>query len=41
MPLDAFRLLARVKARFRALRPPFSADFTLWLSMIAAEGLAL
>ena len=40
MALDAFGLLARVKARFLRLTPPFSADLTVWLSMIAAVGCA-
>ena len=37
MPLLAFDLLARIVA-MRVVRPPFSALFTLWLSMIAAVG---
>jgi hypothetical protein len=40
VPLLAFDLLARiVPVRINA-RPPFSALFTLWLSMMAAVGLA-
>ena len=38
MPLLAFDLLAGVVARRVDRRPPFSALFTLWLSMIAAVG---
>ncbi len=38
--LDPFGLLACVIADRASPRPPFSADFTLWLSMIAALGLA-
>ena len=38
--LDALRLLARIKAGFLASRPPFSADLTVWLSMMAAVGAA-
>src|SRR5262249_21678699 len=37
MPLLAFDLLARIVA-MRFVRPPFSALFTLWLSMIGAVG---
>ena len=40
MALLAFDLLARVVARRVDAGPPFSAPFTLWLSMIAAVGLA-
>jgi hypothetical protein len=40
MALDALGLLARVIAGFRRAGPPFSADLTVWLSMIAALGLA-
>ena len=40
MPLLALDLLAGVVARLVDRRPPFSALFTLWLSMIAAVGLA-
>ncbi len=39
VPLLAFDLLARVVARGVDAAPPFSALFTLWLSMIAAVGL--
>ena len=39
VPLLALDLLARIVAR-RVRDPPFSALFTLWLSMIAAVGLA-
>jgi hypothetical protein len=39
VPLLAFDLLPRV-ARWITPRPPFSAPLTLWLSMIAAVGLA-
>ena len=38
--LLAFDLLARVIAMRIDARPPFSALFTLWLSMMAAVGLA-
>ena len=38
--LLAFDLLARIVARRVAVEPPFSALLTLWLSMIAAVGLA-
>ncbi len=38
--LDPFGCLASVIADRVSPRPPFSADFTLWLSMIAALGLA-
>jgi len=38
--LDALGLLARVIAGLRRAGPPFSADLTVWLSMIAALGLA-
>jgi hypothetical protein len=37
MPLLAFDLLARIVA-MRVVSPPFSALFTLWLSMMAAVG---
>ena len=37
VPLLALDLLARVVA-MRVVRPPFSALFTLWLSMMAAVG---
>jgi hypothetical protein len=37
MPLLALDLLARIVA-VRVINPPFSALFTLWLSMIAAVG---
>ena len=40
MSLLAFDLLSRVVTRRCDRRPPFSAPLTLWLSMIAAEGLA-
>src|SRR3954469_24317940 len=40
LPLLALDLLARIVARRVDARPPFSALFTLWLSMIAAVGLA-
>ena len=40
MALLAFDLLARVKAGRIDRAPPFSALLTLWLSMIAAVGLA-
>jgi hypothetical protein len=40
VPLLALDLLARVVARRVDARPPFSALFTLWLSTIAAVGLA-
>jgi len=40
MALLAFDLLARVKAMGVDAAPPFSALLTLWLSMIAAVGLA-
>ena len=40
MPLLALDLLARVKAMRVNRDPPFSAPFTLWLSMIATLGLA-
>ena len=40
VPLLAFDLLASVVARPIDLCPPFSAALTLWLSMIAAVGLA-
>ena len=40
MPLLAFDLLAGVEARRINRSAPFSALFTLWLSMIAAVGLA-
>lgn len=38
--LLAFDFLAGVVARWVNLRPPFSAPLTLWLSMMAAVGLA-
>lgn len=38
--LLALDLLARIKARRSNAAPPFSAPLTLWLSMIAAVGLA-
>jgi hypothetical protein len=38
MALLAFDLLARVIARRVDARPPFSAPFTLWLSITAALG---
>ena len=38
MPLLALDLLARIVAMRVDTRPPFSALFTLWLSMIAAVG---
>jgi hypothetical protein len=40
MALLAFDLLSRIKARRVDRKPPFSALLTLWLSMIAAVGLA-
>jgi hypothetical protein len=40
VPLLAPDLLARVIPGRINRAPPFSAPFTLWLSMIAAEGLA-
>lgn len=40
MALLAFDLLACIKARRIYADPPFSADFTLWLSMMQAVGLA-
>ena len=40
MALLALDLLARVIAMRIDVRPPFSALFTLWLSMMAAVGLA-
>jgi hypothetical protein len=40
VPLLAFDPLARVKSRRIERTPPFSALLTLWLSMIAAVGLA-
>ena len=40
MALLALDLLARIVAMRINVRPPFSALFTLWLSMIAAVGLA-
>jgi hypothetical protein len=39
MALLAFDLLSRI-VPMRIVRPPFSALFTLWLSMMAAVGLA-
>lgn len=40
VPLLALDQFARVEAMVVDARPPFSALFTLWLSMIAAVGLA-
>jgi hypothetical protein len=40
MALFAVDFLARIIARWVDAAPPFSALFTLWLSMIAAVGLA-
>jgi hypothetical protein len=40
MPLLALDLLAAIKARRIDPAPPFSALLTLWLSMMAAVGLA-
>jgi hypothetical protein len=40
VPLLALDQLARVKAGRIDARPPFSALFTLWLSMMQAVGLA-
>jgi hypothetical protein len=40
MPLLALDQLARIKAGRIDARPPFSALFTLWLSMMQAVGLA-
>ena len=40
MPLLAFDLLACIKAMRVDATAPFSADLTLWLSRIAAVGLA-
>jgi len=40
MALLAFDFFARIEAGCIDLRPPFSALFTLWLSRIAAVGLA-
>jgi hypothetical protein len=40
MALLAFDLLARIIAMRIDARPPFSALYTLWLSMMAAVGLA-
>ena len=40
MPLDALDLLARIIPGRIDAGPPFSALFTLWLSMMAALGLA-
>jgi hypothetical protein len=40
MALLALDLLARIIARRIDAGPPFSALFTLWLSMMAALGLA-
>ena len=40
VPLFALDQLARVQARRVEARPPFSALFTLWLSMMQAVGLA-
>ena len=39
VPLLAFDQLARIKAGRIDARPPFSALFTLWLSMMQAVGL--
>jgi hypothetical protein len=39
MPLLTLDLLASIKARRVNRGPPFSALFTLWLSMMAAVGL--
>jgi hypothetical protein len=40
MALLALDFLARIVAMRIDARPPFSALFTLWLSMMAAVGLA-
>ena len=40
VPLLTFDLFAAIEARRINPNPPFSALFTLWLSMIAAVGLA-
>ena len=40
MPLDTLDLLARVIPRWIDAGPPFSALFTLWLSITQAVGLA-
>jgi hypothetical protein len=40
VPLLALDEFARVKPRRIDARPPFSALFTLWLSMMQAVGLA-
>ena len=40
MALLTLDLLARIEAMWINARPPFSALFTLWLSMMAAVGLA-
>lgn len=40
VPLAARNLLARIKALRVECRAPFCAALALWLSMIAAEGLA-
>jgi hypothetical protein len=40
MPLPAFDFLPRVIAIWIDAGPPFSALFTLWLSITAAVGLA-
>ena len=40
VPLLALDLLARIVTVRINARPPFSALFTLWLSMMAAVGLA-
>jgi len=40
VPLLALDLLARIVPMRINARPPFSALFTLWLSMMAAVGLA-
>ncbi len=38
--LLALELLAGIEARWINVKPPFSAPFTLWLSMMATVGLA-
>jgi hypothetical protein len=40
MPLFAFNFLPRIIAMWIDAGPPFSALFTLWLSITAAVGLA-
>jgi len=40
MPLLALDLFARIETMRINADPPFSALFTLWLSMMAAVGLA-